>query len=294
MPRESTEPHFSLREFVKSLAPDAIFNIMYFWSENEYFPNVLKPTTFNEKVLFKMLFDRRSFLKLFCDKYLVRNYVQEILGTDRNLAKLYSVYEHPDQIELSHLPDDFIIKPNHGSGWYKVYRKDDERDLNQIRSFASFWLSQDYYKFSREWCYKEMKRVVLVEELLLKDGEPAPDLKFICINGRVAFIDVNLHRFKKHVCAIYDAEWNKIDGRWGPYATPDDLVPRPACFEEMKTIAEKLSAGTDLVRVDLFDTDRGVYFGELTNYPGAARDKFEPLQLDEKLGQLLDVPRRYV
>jgi hypothetical protein len=255
-------------------------------------PNIIRPRTFNEKILYKSLFDRRPLLTTFADKYCVRDYVREKLGSERHLIKLYGLYEDPAEIREKDLPDRFVMKPSHGSGWIRFYDLERRRDMDELRMIARSWMRMNYYDEFKEWCYKHIKPVILIEELLEIDGQIPPDFKFFCFHGKPQFVQVDVNRFTDHRRNLYDMDWNYIEGRFA-YQNSEVPIKRPSLFTQMRDIAAKLSEDTDFVRVDLYDMGDRIYFGELTNYPEDGLGRFDPERLDEEWGRLWTVPARY-
>jgi TupA-like ATPgrasp len=256
-------------------------------------PNLIRPRTFNEKVLYKSLFDRRPLIGLFADKYQVRDYVRKKLGSERHLIKLYGAYEDPAEIREKDLPNRFVMKPNHASGLIKFYDRDVRVDIDELKIIAQSWMRMNFYDVRKEWAYKHIKPLILIEEWLDINGAIAPpDFKFFCFHGEPRFVQVDVNRFTDHRRNLYDMNWNYIDGRFC-YPNFEALIKRPVLFTQMREIAAKLSQDTDFVRVDLYDMHDRIYFSELTNYPEAGFGRFDPEHLDTEWGKLWIVPRRY-
>ena len=284
--------HWRVRKaFFRQVPPLATRPIAFYRSFGRV-PNLIQPRTFNEKVLYKSLFDRRPLIGLFADKYRVRDYVRERLGTDRHLIRLYGAYEEPEQIREQDLPNRFVMKANHGSGYIKFYDQDIARNMDELRALAQFWLDENFYDVSKEWCYKHIKPMILIEELLEIDGQVPWDFKFFCFHGKPRFVQVDVARFSEHRRNVYDMDWNRIEGRYS-HPNASETIDRPTLFLQMQRIAEILSEDTDFVRVDLYDMHDRVYLGELTNYPEDGLGRFDPEQLDEEWGRLWSIPKRY-
>jgi hypothetical protein len=255
-------------------------------------PNIIQPRTFNEKVLYKSLFDRRPLVGIFADKYRVRSYVREKLGSERHLTKLFGVYQDPAEIYEKDLPGRFVMKPNHASGLIKFYDWDTPRDMDELRMIARCWTRMNFYNVSKEWCYKHIKPLVLIEEWLEVDGQIPRDFKFFCFHGMPWFVQVDIDRFTEHRRNLYDMNWNRFEGSLS-YPNSDEPIKKPELLQQMCDIASKLSEDTDFVRVDLYDLHDRIYFGELTNYPGDGLERFDPERLDMEWGGPWTVPRRY-
>ena len=272
--------------------PPLVSRPMAFYRTFGHIPNIIRPRTFNEKVLYKSLFDRRPLIGIFADKYRVRGYVREKLGSERQLVKLYGAYEDPAEIREKDLPDRFVMKPNHASGLIKFYDRDTPRDMGDLRMIARSWMRSNFYDVSKEWCYKQIKPVILIEEWLEIDGQIPPDFKFFCFHGEPQFVQVDVNRFTEHRRNLYDMDWNRIAGCFS-HQNSEMPITKPELFPEMREIATKLSEKTDFVRVDLYDMHGRIYFGELTNYPEDGLGRFDPECLDAEWGRLWTVPTRY-
>jgi hypothetical protein len=218
--------------------------------------------------------------------------VKNKLGSDQHLIKLYGAYEDPAEIREKDLPDRFVMKPNHASGLIKFYDGNSRLDMDELRTIARSWARIKFYDVSKEWCYKQIKPLILIEERLEVDGQIPPDFKFYCFHGEPRFVQVDVNRFTEHRRNLYDMKWNFIEGCFA-HPNSEVAIKRPELFAQMREIATKLSENTDFVRVDLFDMHDRIYFGELTNYPEDGLGRFDPERLDAEWGRLWTVPPRY-
>ncbi len=251
-------------------------------------PRLRNPRTFNEKVLFKLVHDRRPVLRLFADKLAVREFVRARLGDERALKRLLSVHTDPDEIGRDPLPRAFVAKPNHGSSWVEVYDGQRSLDVADLRDTARRWLKQDFYHFNREWAYRGIPRLVMIEEYLPLGTPGNAEFQLFSFDGRVAFI----RRKMKGPGVIF---WP--DGARAPFSINrpnlEAEFPPPKALGEMIAVAGALSRGIDFVRVDLYDIQGTVKFAELTNYPFAGGNRFHPPEWDAKVGAFWDCPARY-
>jgi hypothetical protein len=267
----------------RRLLPDFFPAISDYRKKHGAFPNVIRPRTFNEKVQHRILFDRRTLLTQMADKAAVRSYVESRLGP-QVLPKLYCLTAHPDAIPFEELPQKFVVKPTHGSGWVQVVNDKSALDSAALIERCRGWLDQSYYEISREWAYKHIEPRILVEEFI-EDGTGASpnDYKLFVFGGTVQMIQVDAGRFSDHRRRLYSTVWKKLDVllEW------DDIigeVPRPPHLAEMIAAAETLGRGIDFVRADFYDTAGQLYFGELTTTPGCGRDRFYPKEFDLYFG----------
>lgn len=255
---------------------DFIYTILRYKRGFGRWPRLLRPRTFNEWIIRRMLFDRNPRLTMFADKCEVRQYVRERVG-DKYLTQLYLVAESPEQIDFDRLPDRFVVKTTHGCGWNILVENKEKVDDQQIKHQCAQWLQQNYYDLGREWCYKNIRPRILVEEYLGNDrGEPPYDFKFFCFGGIARLVQVDVGRFGNHQRDFYDMDWNRLPVKKGYCDNLPVPLPVPDSLEEMVRVAQALAQGTDFVRVDLYNVNGRVYFGELTNYPGGGSTDFEP------------------
>lgn len=272
--------------------PLPVRRIVRFYNACGYMPNLYKPKTFNEKVLYKLRRDRREFIKIAEDKFLARQYVEQKLGSSIEFPKLYGVYEDASGIDPRDLPEEFVMKASYGSGWVKIYRRGVPRAIEDVRGAARCWLAQRYVKESEDWVCPSSKQRILIEEFLSENGAPPIDYKFFCYGGEPTFVETHTNRFGDHREALYDMNWSRMPGRW---MLPQDSVslPRPNNFEKMREAARRLSAEHDFIRVDLYNIAGIIYFGELSNFPGNGLDPFESRELEAELAKPWILPARY-
>jgi len=263
-----------------------------------YSLNLENPKTFNEKLVWKKLYDRNPLLPVVADKLLVREYVKQKLGKElaaQMLIPLLFSTNDPEVIPFEELPRQYIIKTNHGSN-QNIIVKDNE-NLSQEQKTKIIvkcikWLSQPYGFLMNEWAYQDIKPHILVEKLMLDKNNDVPkDYKLFIINGKCRMIQVDFDRFTGHKRSMFDENWNYLDLIYKYPKGPD--APKPESFSFMKEIAEKLGQDFDFIRVDLYEIDGRVYFGELTHYPEAATGFFDPREYDDKLGDLWQLKPRY-
>ena len=284
--------YWSVTQAISRHTPPVVTRVRAYYRTFGRIPSLYQPRTFNEKILYKSLFDRRPLIGIFADKFRVRDYVKNKLGSDQHLIKLYGAYEDPAEIRKKYLPDRFVMKPNHASGLIKLYDGNSRLDIDELRTIARSWARINFYDVSKEWCYKQIKPLILIEERLEIDGQIPKDFKFFCFHGEPRFVQVDVERFGEHRRNLYDLYWNRIEG---VFSHPNCREPlkRPELFQQMCEIATKLSEDTDFIRVDLYDLHDRVYFGELTNYPEDGLGRFDPELLDAEWGRLWTVPKRY-
>lgn len=251
------------------------------------------PRTFNEKIAFKILFDRRPLLTLVTDKIRVRDYVAQKIGP-AYIARLYQVCSSPRQIDWQALPPSFVVKPNHGSDMVEFIRDKSELKPEQLLPALERWLRVDYYRrHRREWSYRNIVPSLLFEEFLADEGgHIPPDFKFFVFDGWAAFVQVDFSRHTDHRRNFYDRDLNRLEVRL-LYPTSDDRFVFPDNIEEMFALAGRLGSGFDFVRVDLYNVEGRIVFGEMTNYPEEGRGVFDPPEYDAIFGVRWQLPASY-
>lgn len=250
-------------------------------------PNIKKPKTFNEHIARKKLIDRDITLTKLADKVAVRDYVTERIG-EKYLTKVLSVVDDPKKIDFDLLPNSFVIKATHGSGFTTIVKDKSQLNYADIIEECQKWLATNYYTIGREWFYKDIPPRILIEELLQTgNGEVPPDYKFFCFSGVPTFIQIDIDRFTQHKRGIYDTQWNKLPVALH-YEAFDWSIDAPPNLDEMVSLAAKLSSGLDFVRVDLYSINDKIIFGEMTHCPGNGLEKFIPAQYDLIFGQAWD------
>ena len=251
------------------------------------------PQTFNEKLQWLKLYDRRPEYTRMVDKYLAKEYVAGIIGEEYIVPTL-GVWKSFDEIDFDALPDQFVLKCNHGSGDAVICKGKNTLDIEAARKKLTDALSKDYYLVSREWPYKNVERLILAEQYL-EDTETrdARDYKFFCFDGKVRCFKVDLDRFSgRH------ANWYDLEGKILPYGTQgaeplyDREVKLPEKLDEMIELAERLSKGYPFMRVDFYYVNGKIYSGELTFYPASGLTPFTDMEWDRAMGRWLTLPEK--
>ncbi len=285
------------RLYMKTL-PDTTFAKVKFRYHMGYSPNLDNPQTLNEKINWLKLNDRKELLTLCADKYRVREYVLEKIGKEY-LVPLYFQTEDPSQIIPENIPETpCIIKANHdSSGGIFVYDKT-KINWKEVQKEFTKRLTQNYYQESREWQYKNIQPSIIVEKLLLDiEGVVPMDYKVHCFNSKVIMIQVDKGRGTKyHFRFWYDTDWKPQPYRWSPPIVNDkdndpltNGLQRPDTLEEMIELSVILAEPFDYVRVDWYDVDGKLYFGELTFHHDGGFVPILPKIWDKKLGTLLNL-----
>jgi hypothetical protein len=245
---------------------------------------VSRPRTLTHHLFIKMARDRNPLLTVTSDKLAVRGYVSERLGPGY-LPELYGVLDAPEGLLDLDLPSRYVVKATHGSGMTAVVTTDSATERAAVAGRARQWLAARYWRKNGEWCYRDVPPRLIVEEFLdAGDRSVPPDWKWLCFGGRAALVQVDFDRFTGHTRNFYDPEGRPVALRMYYPQGPD--IPLPACFPRMREVAERLAAGFDFVRVDLYAIGERIVVGELTHYPTGGNKSFDPPEWDARLGAL--------
>jgi hypothetical protein len=253
----------------------------------------------------RLLYDRRPLLTTFTDKVAVREYVANAIGPEV-LPRVFAVVADATELDRTQLPTEFVIKPNNAASriWIvadpakfgslgltsrtprhsHLSPNDDSLDWEQVIDTCRGWLAEKFSDRHLEWAYRNIPPRIVVEELLLDpEGKIPIDYKFFVFHGRVHHLRVISGRFFDQRCNIFSPEWLPLDV---VTKSPGSDTPpeRPKSLERMIRVAESLGRGMDFIRVDLYCIGERVYFGELTTYPSAGEDNYEPGWFNAELG----------
>ena len=273
---------YAVRKAASWLLSDRHYAKLAFRRDHGRFPRT-PPVSFNERVSDLIGSGAAAKYEPYCDKLAVREFVAQAVGA-KYLVPLHATADRLTADLWDRLPPSFMLKPNHGSSWAWLIRDKSRENFDRISRIAHNWLRMNYYHYYRESQYKNVKPVLLFEQVLNGSQVDAlVDYKFFCFHGKAQMVYVLRQRPSKSRL-LYDLSWNKLDVRYK--VSNDGHFPRPAALEEMRSVAETLALGFDFVRVDLFSTPEGVFFGELTFTPLTGSDSFDPLDFDDYLGSL--------
>lgn len=253
------------------------------------------PVTFNEKLQWLKLYNRKAEYTTMVDKYACKDYVSRIIGPDYIIPTI-GVWDKPEDIDFDELPDQFVLKVTHDSGGLTICK--DKSKLNRADTVRKLKkaLETDYYIGSREWPYKDVKKRIIAEKYMEDETGELRDYKFFCFNGNPEFLFIASDRQKQGEETkfdFFDMDFNHLPFTNGhPNSTEKINVPRN--FGEMKAIAAKLSKNIPHVRVDLYDINGNIFFGELTFFHWSGLVPFKPAIWDEKFGSLIVLPEKII
>ncbi|MDX1940148.1 MAG: ATP-grasp fold amidoligase family protein [Saprospiraceae bacterium] len=242
------------------------------------------PKSFNEKINYLKLHTRYDLASIVADKYRVREYVKGKIG-ETYLIPLIGIYKKAEDIAFHELPNQFALKTNHGSGWNVICREKSNLNIKRVVKKLNTWLNFNAYYLSREYQYKDIKALILCEELLRYNIE---DYKFFCFEGEPKFIQVDVGRFTYHERAYYDLDWNLLPFSICYPITGKDLL-RPEKLEEMISISKKLACDFFFSRIDLYLHNDKIFFGEITLFPEGGSGPFIKKDQDFMVGEYLEL-----
>lgn len=253
--------------------------------------NLVNPQTFNEKIQWLKLYDHNPNYPNMVDKIEAKKIVSDKIGCYYTIPT-FGVWDNFEDIEFESLPNQFVLKCSHDSGGIIICRNKENFDLQKAKKIIKTSLSKNYYLRGREWPYKQIEPRILAEMYLQdNDTEELKDYKFMCFNGTVKCCFVCSERFSSnglHV-TFFDREWNRMPfTRHYPQSKMD--IPKPKQLKEMISIAEELSCNIPFVRIDLYDVNDRIYFGEYTFFPGSGFEEFTPEKWDTIIGKWIDLP----
>ena len=273
------------------LIPDRIYlQIVYFKHFNKFidFDN---PKTFNEKIQWlKLNYRNEEYTKL-VDKYRVKQYITKLIGEEYVIPTL-GVWNNVDDIDFKSLPEKFVLKCNNDSGGIVICKNKKDFDEAKAKSFLKERLKNNGYWYGREWPYKNVKPCIIAEKYMEDSiSKDIKDYKFFCFNGSMEFFDIDIDRFIEHRANYYDRNGNFLP--FGKTYCPPDYTKKiemPKNLDKMIELAETISHNTVLSRIDFYEIDGQVYFGEITFYPGSGFSPFTDEKWDYKLGDMIDLP----
>ena len=274
--------------------PDKTYIKMVFRAETGHRLNLDNPQTYCEKLQWIKLYEQKPIYTTFADKYAVRDYVKNTVG-EEYLVPLLGVYNTPAEINWADLPQQFVLKCTNGCGKNIICRDKSQLNIEQSRQKLSMWLKQSLFWRGREWGYKNIVPKIICEELIkAEDGKVPKDYKFLCFNGEPRLIQLHTDRYGNYTMDYYDAEWNKTDIRKKGLPCSDYAEKKPMHFDKMLDIARQLSKEATFARVDLYNEQGKILFGEITMYPNSGFAVFTDDKYDYLLGGWINLPKQKI
>lgn len=299
--RDKLTGAFKLNEYLyklqESAEPSAYRNLLenyYMYRTGEKL-DLDHPRTFNEKIQWLKLYDSTPEKTRLADKYLVREWIKEKIG-EEYLIPLLGVWDCFDDIDFNMLPDQFVLKCNHGSGWNLIVEDKSKLDIVDAKQKFDKWMSLNFAFYAGlELHYRDIKPKIIAEKYMTDEsGTELKDYKIFCFSGVPKFIQVDYSRFHGHRRNLYNTKWEFIDAS---IAYPNDInhkILRPAQLSSMIELASKLSNNFPMVRVDFYciqdNVENHLFFGEMTFTHGSGMEKFNPQSLAINMGEWIKIP----
>lgn len=292
-----------LKTPIKLIPPLARYNLLNWMNDETYLKllykakmdevlNLDKPTTFNEKLQWLKLYDRNPLYTKLVDKYEVRRYIAETIG-EEYLIPLYGVWDHVDEIDFDSLPNQFVLKCTHDSGSVIICDDKSKFDKNKAKKKLKKAQKFNFFYYGREWPYKNVRPRIIAEAYISDANGELNDYKLMCFNGKVkcSFVCSERYTGKGLHVTFFDCDWNVMPFERS-HPSAKEGFPRPTQYEKMVKLAQVLAREIPFVRVDFYEIDGQIFFGEMTFYPGCGCKAFQPESWDGELGSWIALPEK--
>ena len=271
--------------------PDEIYLKIAYRLEMKKKLNLANPQTFNEKLQWLKLHDRKPEYTQMVDKYAVREYIAKTIG-EEYLIPLLGVWNAFDEIDFDQLPDQFVLKCNHDSGSVVICKDKKTFDVDAARKNINAGLAHNYYYGGREWPYKNVKPKIIAEKYMVDEsGTELKDYKLFCFNGEVKIVEIDFDRFIKHTRNLYTSKWEFLNFQLLYPNDSSKYKDKPIALDDMIKMASYLSKNIPHLRVDFYQINNKIYFGELTFFHEAGFGLFSPNEWDKILGDWIKLPK---
>lgn len=285
-------PYRIMDRIIHKLSPyiknDELYLKLLFFANMHRFLNLKHPTTFNEKLQWLKLNNQHKEYSDYVDKFKCKEIVRKIIG-DKYIIPTLGIWDNFMDIDFNQLPNQFVLKCTHDSGGIVICKDKKTFDFSKAERIINRSLSSNFFLFSREYPYKYVQPRIIAEKFMVDEsGTELKDYKFFCFNGEPKLLFVATDRPVDTRFDFFDMNFNHLPIQQGhPLASKE--IKKPKGFEEMKKIAKEVSKGFPHVRIDLYDINGDVYFGETTFFHFSGNVPFNPEEWDYKLGEWLDI-----
>lgn len=282
-------PYFILKRIAFLFRNDETYLKWYYFLNMHKFPDLEHPKTFNEKLTWLKLHDKHPEYSRLVDKYEVKKYVAEKIGQQYIIPTL-GIWDDVEDIDFDKLPNQFVLKITSDSGGIIICRDKAKLNYNKVRKLMRKSQKRHFFAENREYPYRNVKPRIIAEQYMeVESCKSLNDYKFFCFDGEPKLLLVITDREKKACYDFFDMNFNHLSiRRTHPWAQPQVVCPKE--FETMKEIASTLAQGFPHVRIDLYNVDGCIYFGEFTFFSASGNMPFEPEEWDYKLGEWLNLP----
>jgi hypothetical protein len=276
----------SIRSTVKSNMSDKVFIYLQYYQSKKRLLNLRNPKTYSEKLQWTKIYGELEQYSMYADKLTVRPYIKDTIG-EKYLIPLLGHWDNFDDIDFNALPNQFVLKATHGSGYNFLCTDKAAIDMPALKKEVASWTEDNFYDHQREVQYKHLKPHLVAEHYLEDESGELRDYKFTCSKGNIDFIELHSNRVSGHNVQLMDKNWVRL-----PFETiagePHEILPKPANYDEVLTVVSKLAHDFPFVRVDLYLANGQIYFGELTYTPGDGTFPFVG-ESDLSMGKLIDL-----
>lgn len=273
--------------------PDSFYLKIMFYLKMDKKLNLKNPKTFNEKLQWLKLYNRQPEYTKMVDKFAVKGYIASIVGEEYVIPTL-GVWNTFEEIDFSSLPEEFVLKTTNGGGSGGVVICKDKKifDINQAKSKLNKSLKTNIYRNLKEWPYKNVAPRIIAEKYMEDSSGELVDYKFTCADGKAHNVMICLDRGTGDTkFYFFDENWNLLRlNKRGMAAPADFTLPKPKSLELMFQIAAKLSVGLPFARIDLYNVDGKIYFGEITFFPQSGFDPNLLPETDLLFGEYIKLP----
>lgn len=249
-----------------------------------------KPRNYTQKIQWLKLNETTQEKADLSDKYKVREWVKEKIGEKYLIPLIGGPYYSADEIDFESLPKSFVIKANHGSGWNIIVKDKEKLNIKKTKYILNEWLKLDFSREAGlELHYALIKPCIIIENYMENLNGELSDYKFLCFNGKPYYCWVDVDRYKDHRRNVYDMEWNLQPWNQDKYTNTIEPLNKPKNFDKMVELSNTLSKGFKHVRVDLYNIDGNIYFGEMTFTNASGIALIYPSSMNEELGNLINI-----
>ena len=267
--------------------------IQYLWKNKMNYPlNLDNPKTYNEKLQWLKLYNHKPEYTIMVDKYLAKEYVANKIGKEHIIPTI-GVWDNVDDIDFDSLPQQFVLKCTHDSGGLVICKDKANLNIFKAKNKLNKSLNTNFYLLGREWPYKDVRPRIIAEKFMVDEsGYELKDYKFLCFDGEPKILYIATDRYnpnKETKFDFYDLEFNHLPFKLG-HPNSRKQIQKPFGFDDMLKYARVLSAGIPHVRVDFYEVNKMIYFGELTFYQDCGFVSFDPQEWDYKLGEMIKLP----
>jgi len=272
--------------------PDEFYMKVYY----EYYTgkklDLENPEEFNAKIQWLKIYYRPPILNQLVDKYAVRQYVEEKIGAEY-LNTFIALYDRASEVDFDALPDAFVLKATHGYHFNLIVPDKSKLDRKRARYLLRKWqMKNQYWRGGKEWAYKDVPARFLAEEYLNELGKiDITDYKYFCFNGEPRFVQIDQDRATDHRRAFCDLQGNRLEVEGAGYKPIEGDLYLPPNFEKMAELARTLANRFPFVRVDFYNLNGRILFGEMTFYPGDGRLEFAPDYFNKEIGSYMQLPQ---